>query len=161
MGTRLEEEGNTTQGEKIKSLYFDILNSKGTKSSYEEIGNEKDESKHSRKLNKKRAKALRKQQKKLMEGDKDSDDEIPFYMQDASIKAAMVERALEEKEKAKQAKKDAKKGKKRKASSSSDDSSSSSEKKKKGKKKKDKKKKTKKKSKKKKDSSSSSSGSSS
>ncbi|CAE7500624.1 unnamed protein product [Symbiodinium microadriaticum] len=57
--------------------------STGGKRSYEEEANEADEKKHVKKLNKRRAKA-------------DSDDDIPFFMQDASIKAAMRERAEED-----------------------------------------------------------------
>merc|ERR1712196_242607 len=91
---------NSSTGDAVKSLYYDILNSKGTKRTYQEDENEDDEKKHSNKLNKKRAKALRKQQKKLEAKDKkleaeDSDGELPFFMMDASIVAARKERALE------------------------------------------------------------------
>eukprot|EP00429_Kryptoperidinium_foliaceum_P033006 CAMPEP_0176171626 /NCGR_PEP_ID=MMETSP0120_2-20121206/87876_1 /TAXON_ID=160619 /ORGANISM="Kryptoperidinium foliaceum, Strain CCMP 1326" /LENGTH=154 /DNA_ID=CAMNT_0017509485 /DNA_START=83 /DNA_END=547 /DNA_ORIENTATION=- len=151
----LDEEGNSAAAAKVKELYYDILNCKGTKQTYAESDNEEEERKHAKKLNKRRAKELRKQQKKLKMADKrfetgaDSDEDIPFFMQDASIKAAQKERALEKMLAAKAAKKAAKaakKGKKRKrsssSSSSSDDSSdSSSGKKKKVKKKDDKKKK--------------------
>merc|ERR1719262_216610 len=91
--TSLDDEGNTPAAAKIRELYYDILNCKGTKGQYEEETNEDLEKKHSKKLDKKRAKALRKQHKKLQELDEenkgDSDDDIPFFMQDASIRAAM------------------------------------------------------------------------
>merc|ERR1711933_573996 len=106
----LEEEGSSAAGSKIKELYYDILNCKGTRGSYEEAENEEEEKKHVKKLNKKRAKELRKQQKKMQDQDKrfkngedNSDDDIPFFMQDASIRAAQKERALEAAEAAKKA----------------------------------------------------------
>eukprot|EP00428_Durinskia_dybowskii_P010412 CAMPEP_0170308652 /NCGR_PEP_ID=MMETSP0116_2-20130129/54772_1 /TAXON_ID=400756 /ORGANISM="Durinskia baltica, Strain CSIRO CS-38" /LENGTH=116 /DNA_ID=CAMNT_0010560847 /DNA_START=153 /DNA_END=500 /DNA_ORIENTATION=+ len=98
----LDEEGNDATAKKVKELYYDILNSKGTKRTYAESDNEEDEKKHVKKLNKRRAKELRKQQKKLEEqdrrfaaGEDNSDDDVPFFMQDASIRAAQRERALE------------------------------------------------------------------
>merc|ERR1712146_704891 len=88
------------------------------------------------KLDKKRAKALRKQHKKLQaldeknKGANSSDDDIPFFMQDASIRSAMRAREFQAKEaalEAKKATKEAKKKRKRKDSSSgSDDSGSGS-----------------------------------
>eukprot|EP00929_Paragymnodinium_shiwhaense_P069375 TRINITY_DN34998_c1_g2_i1.p1 TRINITY_DN34998_c1_g2~~TRINITY_DN34998_c1_g2_i1.p1 ORF type:complete len:164 (-),score=86.52 TRINITY_DN34998_c1_g2_i1:55-546(-) len=160
----LMEESKGTDGSKVKDLYFDILNGKGTATSFQENDlSMEQESKHIKKLNKKRAKALEKQQRKLKAQDaangleEDSDGEIPFFMQDASIRAAMRDRAEEAKLMAKLAKK-GKKKKKKDSSSSSDDDSSSSEKKKK-KKGKDKKKKDKKKNKKAKKKASSSSSS--
>mmetsp|Transcript_115639 Transcript_115639/g.210316 ORF Transcript_115639/g.210316 Transcript_115639/m.210316 type:complete len:1357 (-) Transcript_115639:347-4417(-) len=150
--TDLAEEANSATGQKIRELYYDILNCKGTRGSYEEEGNEDLERKHSKKLDKKRAKALRKQNKKLkaqddkfMKGEDLSDDDMPFWMQDASIRAAMKAKEFAAQEEALRAKKEAKK-RKRKASSSSDedsdsdsDSPSSSSSDKKKKKKKDKK----------------------
>merc|ERR1712187_534154 len=95
----LEDEGKGVQGDQIKALYYDILNSKGTKATYQDSDNEEEEKKHVKKLNKKRAKELRKQQKKLENQEKkaesDSDGELPFFMRDASIVAAQKERALE------------------------------------------------------------------
>lgn len=96
----LEDEGDSAVGAKVKELYFDILNCKGTKASYEEEANEVDERKHVKKLNKQRAKNLRKQQKKLEKAEKkfingelgsDDDDDAAFFMQDASIRAAQRE----------------------------------------------------------------------
>merc|ERR1719329_396014 len=125
----LEDEGNSNTGVKIRELYYDILNSKGTKNVYQEGGHNEDlEKKHSKKLDKKRAKALRKQHKKLQELDEknkgnDSDSDIPFFMQDASIRSAMRAREfaeMERKEEEKKAAKDAKKKRKRKGSSSDD-----------------------------------------
>merc|ERR1712190_664153 len=87
--------------DQIKALYYDVLNHKGTKATYQDSDNEEEEKKHVKKLNKKRAKELRKQQKKLEAKDKgmqsDSDGELPFFMPDASIVAAQKERALEAK----------------------------------------------------------------
>merc|ERR1711959_404176 len=98
------------------------------------------EKKHSKKLDKKRAKALRKQHKKLQELDQkhakgspdSSDDDIPFFMQDASIRSAMRAREFQAKEEkaeakraAKEAKKEAKKRKRESSSSGSNDSGSS------------------------------------
>merc|ERR1712010_154427 len=134
-----------------------ILNCKGTKGTYQETANEDLEKKHSKKLDKKRAKALRKQHKKLQALDEknkgnSSDSDIPFFMQDASIRSAMRARefqAQEDKRAAKKAAKEAKKKRKNKSSSDSDDSddsdsgSSSDDKKKKKKKNKDKDKKKK------------------
>merc|ERR1719325_494204 len=110
--TSLEEEGGNATGQKIKELYFDILNCKGNTRAYEEAEFAQEERKHTKKLNKRRAKELRKQQKKLkaqekkfMQGDEDaSGDEVPFFLQDASIRAAMRERAAEEAAAAKAAK---------------------------------------------------------
>mmetsp|Transcript_64145 Transcript_64145/g.165115 ORF Transcript_64145/g.165115 Transcript_64145/m.165115 type:complete len:159 (-) Transcript_64145:44-520(-) len=144
----LEDEGNNAAGTKIKELYFDILNCKGTKTAYAESDHEEEERKHVKKLNKRRAKELRKQQKKLevqdqrfAKGEDNSDEDVPFFMQDASIRAAMRERALEKQL-------EAKKRKRKKGSSSSDSDSDSSSEDKKKKKKKDKKKKEKQKNKK-------------
>merc|ERR1712048_961614 len=121
--TSLEEEADSSAaGTKIKELYYDILNCKGTRTSYAESDNEEEEKKHSKKLDKKRAKNLRKQQKKLelqekrfAAGEDNSDEDVPFFMQDASIRAAQRERALEAALAAKAAKKAAK-AKKRKRS---------------------------------------------
>ncbi|CAL1127742.1 unnamed protein product [Cladocopium goreaui] len=122
--TSLDEEGDNAIGQKVKDMYYEMINGRGGKRSYEEDANEADEKKHVKKLNKRRAKELRKQQKKLQDemAKADSDDEIPFFMQDASIKAAMRERAMEEARKN--------------ASSSSSSGSSGKKKKKKDKKKK-------------------------
>merc|ERR1712087_1017694 len=97
----LEDEGNNVAGQRIKDLYYDILNCKGTRTAYAESDNEEEEKKHSKKLDKKRAKNLRKQQKKLemqekrfAAGEDNSDEDVPFFMQDASIRAAQRERAF-------------------------------------------------------------------
>merc|ERR1711988_140559 len=86
----------------------------GTKGTYEEEANEDMEKKHSKKLDKKRAKALRKQHKKLQELDEknkgeDSDSDIPFFMQDASIRSAMRAREFAAEEQKLEAKEAAKK----------------------------------------------------
>ncbi|CAE7727280.1 unnamed protein product [Symbiodinium sp. CCMP2456] len=80
----LDEEGDNAIGQKVKDMYYEIINGKGGKRSYEEEANEADEKKHVKKLNKRRAKELRKQQKKLQDemAKADSDDDIPFFMQD-------------------------------------------------------------------------------
>merc|ERR1711865_391356 len=97
------------------------------------------ERKHSKKLDKKRAKALRKQHKKLQGVDakmargSDSDADLPFFMQDASIRAAVKlreaqakEKEMDEKRAAKEAAKAAKKKRKRNSSSSGSDDSDDS-----------------------------------
>lgn len=142
--TSLDEEAANPSGAKIKEMYFDILNCKGNTRSYEESDNEAAEQKHVRKLNRKRAKELRKQQKKIKDqdaraarGEDNSDEDIPFFMQDASIRAAMRAREAEAKAARKRKRKEV-------ISSSSDDSSSASKKKRNKKKKKQKKEKSKK-----------------
>eukprot|EP00450_Noctiluca_scintillans_P022804 CAMPEP_0194518168 /NCGR_PEP_ID=MMETSP0253-20130528/51526_1 /TAXON_ID=2966 /ORGANISM="Noctiluca scintillans" /LENGTH=237 /DNA_ID=CAMNT_0039362195 /DNA_START=22 /DNA_END=731 /DNA_ORIENTATION=- len=134
--TSLDEEAANPSGAKIKEMYFDILNCKGNTRSYEESDNEAAEQKHVRKLNRKRAKELRKQQKKIKDqdaraarGEDNSDEDIPFFMQDASIRAAMRAREAEAKAAKKRKRKEV-------ISSSSDDSSSASKNKKRDKKKK-------------------------
>merc|ERR1712107_681014 len=96
--------GNNAAGQKIKELYYDILNCKHTKNAYEESESGDLERKHVKKLNKRRAKELKRQQKKLKaqekrfrHGEDNSDEDIPFFMQDASIRAAQVERMREHK----------------------------------------------------------------
>merc|ERR1712194_847324 len=104
MGTRctsMAEDADAKERARVKDQYFDILNNKNTTKDYvEDAGSQKREEKHIKKLNKVRAKELRKQQKKLKTGGRglgDSDsDELPFWMQDASIRAAQAERAEEE-----------------------------------------------------------------
>ncbi|CAE6972442.1 unnamed protein product [Symbiodinium sp. CCMP2592] len=91
--TSLDEEGDNAIGQKVKDMYYEIINGKGGKRSYEEEANEADEKKHVKKLNKRRAKELRKQQKKLQDemAKADSDDDIPFFMQDTVITFAVIE----------------------------------------------------------------------
>eukprot|EP00397_Hematodinium_sp_SG-2012_P063517 GEMP01087865.1.p1 GENE.GEMP01087865.1~~GEMP01087865.1.p1 ORF type:complete len:141 (-),score=44.82 GEMP01087865.1:403-825(-) len=133
----------------VKSLYFNILNNKSTKAAYRDSDEEK-EKRHRCQLDKDRDKALKAQRKKLKErdirdgkiarGEESSDSEIPFFMQDASIRAAKAEklkadkkrkkaekRALKKvkkKDKKKHKKKDKKRKKKESSSSDSDSSSS-------------------------------------
>merc|ERR1712217_942270 len=105
-------------------------NNKNTTKAYvEDADNTKREEKHAKKLNKVRAKELRKQQKKLKTGGRglgESDsDELPFWMQDASIRAAQAERAEEEAARKKKKKDSDKKSKKKKSKKEKKSSSSS------------------------------------